>query len=246
MSEKNARTSTSTDASASPGALFSGTAADLSASGGPAAASAAPPPRTRSCIVCRNRKVRCDRQSPCSNCRQAGITCIVPSAKDRAPRWARRLERYTQNPASPASTPSTTTHPPSAAPAAAVASGPAAPSQNAPQATMDRLRSLEGLVNELREQLERANAAATQSQGSPGTSSTGVTAGGSVRETTGSPQEQAQPATGTSSTGLQKHFGRLVVQDARRDHFIGDGFWSRISDEVHHPMTIPLPERSLD
>ncbi|KAJ5469682.1 hypothetical protein N7539_009300 [Penicillium diatomitis] len=46
--------------------------------------------KLRSCIVCRSRKVRCDKQSPCSNCRRANIACTVPS-KDRPPRWARRL-----------------------------------------------------------------------------------------------------------------------------------------------------------
>ncbi|KAJ5153139.1 uncharacterized protein N7482_009617 [Penicillium canariense] len=47
-------------------------------------------PKPRSCVVCRSRKVRCDKQSPCSNCRRANIACIVP-CKDRPPRWARRL-----------------------------------------------------------------------------------------------------------------------------------------------------------
>lgn len=46
--------------------------------------------KPRSCVVCRSRKVRCDKQSPCSNCRRANIACVVPS-KDRPPRWARRL-----------------------------------------------------------------------------------------------------------------------------------------------------------
>lgn len=48
-------------------------------------------PKPRSCLVCRSRKVRCDKQSPCSNCRRANIACVLPSA-DRPPRWARRLE----------------------------------------------------------------------------------------------------------------------------------------------------------
>jgi Fungal Zn(2)-Cys(6) binuclear cluster domain len=39
--------------------------------------------------VCRTRKVRCDKQSPCSNCHRANIACVFPSA-DRPPRWARR------------------------------------------------------------------------------------------------------------------------------------------------------------
>ncbi|KAJ6114950.1 hypothetical protein N7486_000728 [Penicillium sp. IBT 16267x] len=49
-------------------------------------------PNPRSCVICRSRKVRCDKLSPCSNCRRGNIACIYPSA-DRPPRWARRLER---------------------------------------------------------------------------------------------------------------------------------------------------------
>lgn len=48
-------------------------------------------PKPRSCLVCRSRKVRCDKLSPCSNCRRANIACVLPST-DRPPRWARRLE----------------------------------------------------------------------------------------------------------------------------------------------------------
>ncbi|KAJ5918340.1 hypothetical protein N7454_010715 [Penicillium verhagenii] len=49
-------------------------------------------PNPRSCVTCRSRKVRCDKFSPCSNCRRANIACIYPSG-DRPPRWVRRLER---------------------------------------------------------------------------------------------------------------------------------------------------------
>ncbi|KAJ5613627.1 hypothetical protein N7528_007281 [Penicillium herquei] len=50
------------------------------------------PQKPRSCVICRSRKVRCDKLSPCSNCRRGNIACIYPSG-DRPPRWARRLER---------------------------------------------------------------------------------------------------------------------------------------------------------
>ncbi|KAN0110180.1 Fungal specific transcription factor domain containing protein [Hyaloscypha variabilis] len=53
------------------------------------APAAAPVPKRRSCVVCRTRKVRCDKQSPCSNCHRANIACVFPST-DRPPRWARR------------------------------------------------------------------------------------------------------------------------------------------------------------
>ncbi|KAJ5999024.1 hypothetical protein N7451_006834 [Penicillium sp. IBT 35674x] len=49
-------------------------------------------PNPRSCVICRSRKVRCDKLSPCSNCRRGNIACVYPSG-DRPPRWARRLER---------------------------------------------------------------------------------------------------------------------------------------------------------
>ncbi|KAJ5594387.1 uncharacterized protein N7459_000595 [Penicillium hispanicum] len=49
-------------------------------------------PKLRSCVVCRSRKVRCDKLSPCSNCRRANIACVFPSS-DRPPRWARRFDR---------------------------------------------------------------------------------------------------------------------------------------------------------
>ncbi|KAJ5833196.1 hypothetical protein N7474_001507 [Penicillium riverlandense] len=85
-------------------------------------------PKLRSCVVCRSRKVRCDKKSPCSNCRRANITCVFPSA-DRPPRWARRLISNQQ-----------------AAQGAPVADH-----------IMERIHSLETLVTELRGQLEQAN-----------------------------------------------------------------------------------------
>jgi hypothetical protein len=43
----------------------------------------------RSCITCRRRKVKCDKQVPCSNCTKAGSECIFP-APGRAPRRPRQ------------------------------------------------------------------------------------------------------------------------------------------------------------
>lgn len=79
--------------SARPGATDA--IAGASASGAEKSASLARDAATlkpRSCVVCRTRKVRCDKQSPCSNCRRANVACVVPS-KDHPPRWTRRLER---------------------------------------------------------------------------------------------------------------------------------------------------------
>lgn len=87
--------------------------------------------KLRSCVVCRSRKVRCDKLSPCSNCRRANIACIFPSG-DRPPRWARRLEQRAGSNATP----------------------------NTTSQDMERIRTLESLVNELSAQLKQANAAA--------------------------------------------------------------------------------------
>ncbi|ORY68879.1 fungal-specific transcription factor domain-containing protein [Pseudomassariella vexata] len=93
----------------------------------------ASPAKLRSCAVCRTRKVRCNKESPCSNCRRANIPCVFPSA-DRPPRWARRLERITSN--------------------AAQVANPEA------EQVMERIRNLESLVKQLSGQLEQAHAAA--------------------------------------------------------------------------------------
>lgn len=97
---------------------------------------AGPASKPRSCVVCRSRKVRCDKLSPCSNCRRAGIACVLPST-DRPPRWARRLQRDNNV-------------------AGEAPSNPPAPAQ-----VIERLRNLENLVKDLSGQLEQANAAAS-------------------------------------------------------------------------------------
>lgn len=105
-----------------------------------------PKPKIRSCVTCRTRKVRCDKESPCSNCRRANIPCVLPST-DRPPRWARRLGRNGIN-----------------------ASGTTTAS-NVPPEAMERIRHLESLVKDLSGQLERANAGSSSGVGSPASSS---------------------------------------------------------------------------
>ncbi|KEY72433.1 hypothetical protein S7711_01098 [Stachybotrys chartarum IBT 7711] len=121
----------------------------------PGAASAV---KTRSCVVCRSRKVRCDRQSPCSNCRAAGIECLLPA--ERPPRWARRLQRN-QELAAPAAT----------------SAPPGGQGEADTAGLMERLRSLESLVKELsanppsQPQLPQAQAESTPATDpSPGSS----------------------------------------------------------------------------
>ena len=173
----------------------------------------APAPKLRSCVVCRNRKVRCDKQSPCSNCRRANMACVFPST-DRPPRWARRLERLTNN---------------------AAASNAPAPQDADPGVgkVMDRLRNLENLVKELSDQLEQAHAAAS----SAGGGSSGVNCpGSSTQDRDAEHQRDTSPATNTSS--VQKQFGRLVLQDASRSRYVSSGFWSRVNDEVSRPVVV--------
>src|SRR5215469_5346550 len=157
--------------------------------------SPAPPPKSRSCIVCRNRKVRCDKRSPCSNCRRANIACVFPST-DCPPRWARRLESLTKN--------------------AAALTAPA-PQYADPGVgkIMDRLRSLENLVKELRGELEQAYAGPS----SVGGGSFGVNSSGS--STQGRDAEQRRDSsTATNSSSVQKQFGRMVLQGVSRSRYV--------------------------
>ncbi|EAW20377.1 putative C6 transcription factor [Aspergillus fischeri NRRL 181] len=50
----------------------------------------------RSCLLCRSRKVKCDRQQPCGGCIRAASTCIYPTGTGRAPK---RPLQSTNNPA---------------------------------------------------------------------------------------------------------------------------------------------------
>lgn len=166
-------------------------------------------PKVRSCVVCRRRKVRCDKVSPCSNCRRANIACVYP-VDDRPPRWARRLERLTNE------TTASTTAKPSTDPDSQAAQ------------VMERLRSLEALVKELNSQLEQANTASTSSEvGGPGSASSA-----SSPPIVGSQHRSVDGNMDTSSTvsaaNVQNQFGRLVLKDANRSRYVSSGFWSRV------------------
>ena len=182
----------------------------------PIATSAPPPapkststtaPKQRSCILCRTRKVRCDKQSPCSTCRRAKAPCVFPS-NDRPPRWARRLERFTSKAA------------------AANGAAPQVPDSGAGK-VMDRLRNLEQLVKELSGQLEQAHAsAASVGGGSSEGNSPGSFASHRVVE------RQDVTSSVASPNSVQEQFGRMVVQDSSHSRYISSGFWSRVNDEV--------------
>ncbi|KAF4771226.1 hypothetical protein HAV15_012464 [Penicillium sp. str.  len=109
----------------------------------------ATPLKLRSCVVCRSRKVRCDKRAPCSNCRRANIACVRPPT-ERPPRWARHLDRLNS-----------------------AVSNPQASQEPEPVAedVMERLHNLESLVQGLRVQLEQAKSAANSAGGSSGVGS---------------------------------------------------------------------------
>ncbi|KAL9105811.1 MAG: hypothetical protein Q9227_009067 [Pyrenula ochraceoflavens] len=169
------------------------------------APTSAPTPKLRSCVVCRTRKVRCDKQSPCSNCRRANIACVFQS-RDRPPRWARRLERVANNAASNAQ--------------AAQESEPAAAQ------VIQRLRNLENLVKDLSGQLEQANAAAASAAGGSSAGHSPASSGHD-RET-----HQRREANSSTDTTVKNRFGRLVAPDANRSRYVSSGFWSRLDDEL--------------
>ncbi|KAI2632862.1 hypothetical protein GGS21DRAFT_539788 [Xylaria nigripes] len=98
--------------------------------------------KPRSCVVCRTRKVRCDKRSPCSNCRRANIHCVLPSAP-QTPRWAKNYNAATGE-----------------------RSVQAAQALDHPTTQLiERLRNLEKLVKDLRNQLGQAHSSAPVSTG---------------------------------------------------------------------------------
>ncbi|OTA99208.1 hypothetical protein M426DRAFT_68259 [Hypoxylon sp. CI-4A] len=54
-----------------------------------ASSSSGKPPRILACVLCQNRKIKCDRRTPCSNCIKANVTCTpstpAPARKRRRP-----------------------------------------------------------------------------------------------------------------------------------------------------------------
>ncbi|KAI0872114.1 fungal-specific transcription factor domain-containing protein [Hypoxylon argillaceum] len=48
------------------------------------------PVHIRSCVLCRQRKVKCDRRQPCSNCIRAGANCVHPPGAGRAAKRPRQ------------------------------------------------------------------------------------------------------------------------------------------------------------
>lgn len=203
-------------------------ATDSSAPGLEKSARDAPPhgatTKPRSCVVCRSRKVRCDKLSPCSNCRRANIPCVLPSA-DRPPRWARRLDRA--NFAALSS--SNEAQQQQQQSSSQIHDGGAAAVQVA-----ERLQKLESLVKDLSSQLEQAQAALPAANSdSPSANSTGSAVSKEAENLGGSPSAQSGP-------NATRQSGKLVIQDAS-SRYISSEFWSKINDEVEPSLDCPFP-----
>ena len=178
----------------------------------------------RSCIICRKRKVRCDKTMPCTNCRRAQIACVFP-----APGRARRQPRLRDPNAPPK--PST--------------------SQRETE-LIKRLRKLEGVVNELSSQVEtkgstggsRSFSAEAEANGDTGGTNqynSGSSVGNvdsprmlqgvaAVREAA---EEAKRKTEGHDPSGIQKQLGRLVLHDGgKTSRYINRGYWSKLNDEV--------------
>lgn len=181
--------------------------------------SGTPASNPRSCVTCRRRKVRCDKQMPCSNCRRAQISCVFP-APGRAPRQSR--------PRDPNAPPKMSTH--------------------REVELFKRLRKLEGIVEELSGQIDEPTATGARlpsSAGSPDLTPGNESLpqrrmSGNLDELIGqdfSPKRPESSAGGSSDSARankkQPTFGRMVSDEGRgTSHYVSSEFWTKLNDEV--------------
>ncbi|KAL6836966.1 fungal-specific transcription factor domain-containing protein [Trichoderma camerunense] len=168
----------------------------------------------RSCVTCRRRKVRCDKQMPCSNCRRALIPCVFP-APGRAPRQHRP-----KDPNAP----------------------PKATSQREVE-LVKRLKKLEGIVEELSGQIEIETGARVSStgdspsnEGSPIAQRAKSTSLGALASGLAGDSDSHSTGDGGESRLMResrKQLGRLVLNDNKgTSRYVSSGFWSRLNDEL--------------
>ncbi|WXC41116.1 hypothetical protein QX201_000932 [Fusarium graminearum] len=182
----------------------------------------------RSCVTCRRRKVRCDKQMPCSNCRRAQIPCVFP-APGRAPRQPRRKDP----------------------------NAPPKNSSQREIELMKRLRKLEGIVEELSGQIEVESGGKGQSSASspeavhPGQNNSFDTSAHNTQRhlSNASSQQGNAGITGESPRGseatseqsestrksMHKKFGRLVLNDndtSGSRKYVSHGLWAKLNDEL--------------
>lgn len=166
----------------------------------------------RSCVTCRRRKVRCDKQMPCSNCRRAQIPCIFP-APGRAPRQ--------QKPKDPNAPPKS--------------------SSQREVELIKRLRKLEGIVEELSGQIEVESGSSRLAHSeSPRVGAGGeFTSTGQYSSSLdffGRPASEGGPETNPDilrKRDVGPNFGRMVLGDQKGTaRYVSSGFWSKMNDEV--------------
>lgn len=174
----------------------------------------------RSCVICRKRKVKCDHLQPCTNCRRARVNCVFPSP-GRAPRRPRARE----------------------------ATGSGGPAKNPATSErevelMKRLRKLEGIVEELSGQIELETArqgngslggqSPEATHDSPNSGEARSTGRGSLSSTPGAQTlDYTHDSPSSSTTDINKKFGRLVLHDKGKSRYVSSGFWSRINDDIN-------------
>lgn len=171
--------------------------------------------RLRSCLPCRRRKVRCDKEMPCSTCMRGQIPCLYPVGRE--PRCTRSSNYATQ--------PGTIPPPESQ--------------------LLERVKTLENMIEKLRGVVEispRSKTGSTSSfdqaapelqprlqAGSPDVSSGQDPAGQDVGEdmVTGDPDASVQ------AQDLHNKLGRLVLhEDSVGTRYVSDGFWAKLDEEV--------------
>lgn len=169
----------------------------------------------RSCVTCRRRKVRCDKQMPCSNCRRGQIPCVFP-APGRAPRQ--------QKPKDPNAPPKS--------------------SSQREAELVKRLRKLEGIVEELSGQVEVESAGSRHASSESPRVSQPYSAD-SVPQNSGASSLDLLDRSAEHSGGSDAHsdplrkrdvtqrFGRMVLGDQKgTSRYVSSGFWAKMNDEV--------------
>lgn len=162
----------------------------------------------RSCVVCRQRKVKCDRQQPCSNCTRSKCACVYPTGRGRAPKRARRvadaqladklarLETIIQRMAA------------ENGPGLGVARG------------QSQLQSKDGLG--------QAVPATKPEHGISPESTTGRESRGLAEQSNSS---HSSPAAGGQSS-IEASLSRLVIDD-KKSYYVSNPLWASMAQEVH-------------
>ncbi|KAF5011267.1 hypothetical protein FDECE_2620 [Fusarium decemcellulare] len=170
--------------------------------------------RPRSCLSCRHRKVRADKELPCSTCWRAQVPCIYPVG--RAPRRARPSKHGTQS----------------------------RTMRQSENRLMERVKALEGMVEKLGDLMDMApesksqptsgsNHAAFETQHHSQVNSPGSALGQDVSEiglVGGSPcNDQRGPA---KAPELHHKFGRLVLHQQSGGKRYVNGIWAKLDEQL--------------